>query len=652
MKTKNILSLSAVLLLSTACGIDKLPDTDIASPETSADNKSGTKSVVITASIGAPGTRITYTPDEEDIPGLNAEWEPGDKLGVVNCMFVPNWVNGGTTHYAPWLFSPALEQEQDEDSYYSYLLYAYQWLKTYGSIPPSEFESIHRQASNYVDYEIDISKYPLFSLTNVSPTAGAQATFSGEIPNAPTSAYGFSYLSDTSSGYIYYYPVVDRNRVSYTDVYIPDLGGGFPYISLFFQFGLTGQTVTIGTDGEIADHTLHHYNLMCSYYFEESKDDLLTRPVNSYITFDDDEVVHLHHLCALVSFDMPSVGVPVERIELECDQACFANSVGFDYLLRRENKVKTVVIDVTDNSDGSGRIKGYMTVSADAGVTGPFTVKVTDTEGMIWRSKDLYLSDSRGMEAGKCYTFKPTLHPPKFAASNIYWDGTQLTFDTSTQTDSDDDAVYFKWGSLIGISGDSEGIDGDTKIYTPIHSQPGQYREVNMNDDVYGFGTYKGIPGFDGEEFEFNQPTNNALLYKWGADDNYWSENNSDPSKRPNWYQGDICAFITQGKWRMPTEVDFSTSMPYTIDKENETITTKDGLYTFKSMDFRYAKDGELIGMGDGGYYWSGSVVKDNPKRSCLLYFDVSENIADTGDTDDRQQAFPVRCVSNVVVDD
>jgi hypothetical protein len=56
--------------------------------------------------------------------------------------------------------------------------------------------------------------------------------------------------------------------------------------------------------------------------------------------------------------------------------------------------------------------------------------------------------------------------------------------------------------------------------------------------------------------------------------------------------------------------------------------------------------------MGDGGYYWSGSVVKDNSKRSCMLYFDASDDIADAGDTDDRQQAFPVRCVLNVVDDD
>jgi hypothetical protein len=646
MKTKSILWLSAVLLLSTACGIEQLPDTDIAPPETNVVGKSGTKSMVITASIGSPDTRIAYTPDGEDIPGLNLEWEPGDKLGVVNCKYIADRVNEETTYYAPWLFSPTLESDQSQ-YYIDRLETLYIMLDD-----DIEWDEIYSSASNYATNNIDMSNYPVLSLTNVSPTAGGQATFSGDIPDVPDDLYSFRYLPTTpNNGYIFYYPVVDRNRLSLIEAFISDkMDRGFPYLGLLFKFGLTGQSVTIGTDGEIADHTLHDYNLMCSYTdFKESKDDYPTVADNSLIEFADDEVVHLHHLCALVSFDMPSIGSPVERIELECDQACFANSISFDYLLHREDKVNTVGIDVTDNSDGSGRIKGYMTVSADAGVTGPFTVKVTDTEGIIWESKDLYLSNAAGMEAGKCYTFKPTLQGPKFAASNIYWDGDQLTFDRSIQTDSDDDAVYFKWGSLIGISSDGEAIDSDTEIYVPIHSQPGQYEAKTFHDK---FGDYKGIPGFDGETFEYDQPTNNALLYKWGASDNYWSENDSDPEKRPDWYQGDICAFITQGRWRMPTKEDFLTSKDYTFDDENETITSWDGKYTFKSMDFRYANTGELIGMGDGGYYWSGSVVKDNSKRSCMLFFDTSDKTADAGDTDDRQQAFPVRCVLNVTVDD
>ena len=64
------------------------------------------------------------------------------------------------------------------------------------------------------------------------------------------------------------------------------------------------------------------------------------------------------------------------------------------------------------------------------------------------------------------------LHTKKqhsWAGSNIYWDGSKLTFDTAISNDSDlKQGVHFRWGSLIGIP--SSGNSAPSAYYIPIYN--------------------------------------------------------------------------------------------------------------------------------------------------------------------------------------
>jgi hypothetical protein len=50
------------------------------------------------------------------------------------------------------------------------------------------------------------------------------------------------------------------------------------------------------------------------------------------------------------------------------------------------------------------------------------------------------------------YTLVVDIREVPYARSNIYWDGSRLWFDKTDQGNEDCQGVYFKWGSLVGIS--------------------------------------------------------------------------------------------------------------------------------------------------------------------------------------------------------
>jgi uncharacterized protein (TIGR02145 family) len=600
MKTKNILWLLVVLLLSAACGIEQLPDT-AASSETN-DDKDG-QAFTITAGIGMPDTRIVYTADGKATPGMIAQWEPDDKLGLLYCNYEKvdsyvgddgYWTDG--TRYIPATFTP----------------------------------------DNIV-----------LALTNTNKEVSNQATFVTQLPE-----------STLPEGFIFYYPVVEQLESDTEPV----------------KFSLLGQKVTIGTDGEIASHTLSDYNLMTSFPFQEYvKDYSAEKPDGSLITFPDG-TVSMKHLCALIVFDLPSIGAAVKRIELRSIQQYslggdisfgFATEIGLGQLLvRNHGESNRIGIDVTDlRTDYSGRIKGCMMVNYNPKLVRNIGIQVIDEFGGVWRS-NVHLT-SGTLKNGKTYTFKTKLSPPKFAASNIYWDGEKLTFDTDDQLEltgtsisaHNDKSVFFKWGSLIGISSEGdEGdpITGDTKVYKPIHSQPGQYEEMTLSAS---FGQYDLIPSFASETFEANYGTENALLYKWGADHNYWSDNGKTSLHE---YQGDICAFITNGAWRMPTEVEFANSGDFSFGNDsfvNGHLEAEGNIYM--KFDDETWSQAHLPALGlineeaflqsvDEGFYWSASVTPANSQLSYQFYFDTDSYEIDAKDTDARKMAYPVRCIRNI----
>ncbi|MDR0893120.1 MAG: hypothetical protein LBN24_10990 [Mediterranea sp.] len=140
-----------------------------------------------------------------------------------------------------------------------------------------------------------------------------------------------------------------------------------------------------------------------------------------------------------------------------------------------------------------------------------------------------------------------------FAHSNIFWDGNTLNFYTNedelarsesgapngptADAAKDYQGVFFKWSSLIGISpaasnaSGSYGYDNTVTIYVP---------KIQVANS--GYNGYLQTSGKDYDKISYDNTTDNAgILYsKYGI----LNDGNN---------QGDICAYLTEGKWRMPT---------------------------------------------------------------------------------------------------
>ncbi|MDR0891160.1 MAG: hypothetical protein LBN24_00890 [Mediterranea sp.] len=182
--------------------------------------------------------------------------------------------------------------------------------------------------------------------------------------------------------------------------------------------------------------------------------------------------------------------------------------VGFNSLVIEKNGVATEIKEQAINlplpSNGTNSI-GETTYGWDLGKNYILTSKLTKAEDDKWVDE-------------------PGVAENDLAASNIYWDGTKLTFDQTDKGYSGyKQGVFFKWGSLIGISPAGRYYNNATPIYTPQGAVGAAYAGHQIEtgwawDDIHYYA------GEDPSEIATNQASNT----------------------------GDICAYITGGSWRLP----------------------------------------------------------------------------------------------------
>ncbi|MDR0939336.1 MAG: hypothetical protein LBN29_08295, partial [Mediterranea sp.] len=141
-----------------------------------------------------------------------------------------------------------------------------------------------------------------------------------------------------------------------------------------------------------------------------------------------------------------------------------------------------------------------------------------------------------------------------WATSNIYWDGSKLTFDAdathggvaggipsvTTVNSPRYQGLLFKWGSLDGISpAGSVYLNLFSYVYVPSTTTAGynaSYSKVRPTTSVWTAIPY--IP-------ETLVPADGSVLPRKAILDS------------GTWY-GDICAYITHGVWRMPTKQEYN----------------------------------------------------------------------------------------------
>lgn len=275
----------------------------------------------------------------------------------------------------------------------------------------------------------------------------------------------------------------------------------------------------------------------------------------------------------------------------------------------------------------------------------------------------------------------------RWAMSNVYWEKTgattgYLTFKPNGYTGADaEDAkyyqgVYFKWGSLVGMSPAATNYNGSTIVYVPTYSQgpPVSHTWASGAASTLGLSNYTDIP------YDNTGGTANDRSLTYLTDNPRWRVR-----------VGDICAYISattsdpdiKDQYRMPTSVEFGRKRPdgaahsWTLDADlilaihwvkgnssfslvnvpiNDTgnagkfvlnASNNAGFaihwgYPFTAQGFR-SGDGSygLSYAGQGGYYWSNSPAGQT-QASNLVFSGQNLHV---NRIDPRTRGCAVRCI-------
>jgi hypothetical protein len=124
-------------------------------------------------------------------------------------------------------------------------------------------------------------------------------------------------------------------------------------------------------------------------------------------------------------------------------------------------------------SEGTEQISEPLIVMPNGNST---TLTVTIPVNVVTRKSPLYPIPTEAgytgkfttqLEAGHSYKLFVKLKAPQFAGSNVYWTGTILTFDEHGDNSHQGyQGVFFKFGSLIGISPAGNFVANSTPIYS------------------------------------------------------------------------------------------------------------------------------------------------------------------------------------------
>ncbi|MDR0987976.1 MAG: hypothetical protein LBM06_00745 [Prevotellaceae bacterium] len=346
--------------------------------------------------------------------------------------------------------------------------------------------------------------------------------------------------------------------------------------------------------------------------------------------------ISLQHACALIRFNLRlnTAGKSIRQITMSADYADFLirSSVWLKYrsdgtitkIVSRASAAETVLTLTIKNDTGTSEdrdLVAYLMLPIDPeglDISGRLIkVSAIDEDGKVY-SRILNLTDKAAgtevLQAGNCYTFfdnTPTpLKEDNFAGSNIYWDGTQLTFvkepyDMSAVMNQ---GLYFKWGGLDGIS--PVGTWDDTAV---------------TGTAWYNYASGKHNGG----------AWDNLLPATWTA-----GQNLADAQ--------DICYQLSGGTYRMPERYEIPTSGAVSINSSATfTANTKGTAQIMRG----YIRNGNLYfpragyrgnsagGLNNGSFYWTKTV--GNSDKGVSLF----NNNYQAGS--DINTAMPIRCIKN-----
>jgi hypothetical protein len=331
------------------------------------------------------------------------------------------------------------------------------------------------------------------------------------------------------------------------------------------------------------------------------------------------------------------------------------SSGAFDFDKPADSKSLSVFTDypvgwtVDGIVDGAGSSISWLTTSVNSGAVNNTTAVTVSVDANNGTERTGYIHLKAGnlkyvVTVNQDGIFQPSPHHG-WAGSNIYWDGSKLTFDDVGVTDHQYyQGVYFQWGSLWGLSPmGAWSIAANQIVYKPNGTG---YTVVNGSA-----GAWNSWPQIGSTSITANR--NRAYLYEI-----------TDGSRG----LGDICKYLTDigaapgsgtKKWRMPTSNEFETAASYskaatwsggvTSNQADGSFNMGDtrgyrktdiGTPFFPASGLRCGDDSSLDSVGNIGYYWSGSPIG---MYGDYLYFHSSSVNPDYNNY--RLHGFSVRCV-------
>jgi hypothetical protein len=304
-----------------------------------------------------------------------------------------------------------------------------------------------------------------------------------------------------------------------------------------------------------------------------------------------------------------------------------------------------------------------------------------------------------GSGAGRTYTnltvkFNKQLEPNKsyilrvdirkgvaWAGSNVYWDGSQLTFKPHGYVGEENNyqGVFFRWGSLVGIDPSYNNMiiwnSSNNTFYVPSYTSPSDHswatshfiwnnanipslyetdiqNNTGVSVDYFAYNTpdYTNKKGdicrylshIDAVSGEYRMPTLNELQYGNSDSSNptisYSSGNWTSSTPLVNGYWTRIGTTSPTNNWADISSTSTNAEGKYTglVSGGNYS-----GYATFPASGYRTGVNGELYEVGSSGYYWSSSAVIGT-NSSHFLY--LSSSLLNT-QAYVRHRGYSVRCV-------
>jgi hypothetical protein len=305
----------------------------------------------------------------------------------------------------------------------------------------------------------------------------------------------------------------------------------------------------------------------------------------------------------------------------------------------------TAVDEVTLESGYHGYQAFYPSPVAKVTI-GSIELTIDGTTGRTFSGSTLF-SNFNTLQAGRNYTFVVELRENRWAYSNIYWDSSLnsdtggLTFDKKKTNPSHADwqGIFFKWGSLVGIS--PVGDHTSASLFIPNNITLKTWddsKTLSSNDTPWGSAGFENIP----------------FIVPVGSLDHHVY----DDADFIN-YRGDICSYLTDGAWRLPNLmemfsveelVSFTSGPGMTNDVFGQSPIGANVGVTLSSCGSAFLpasgyrnRYGQLfVVSGEGlypvGNHWEGSYY--------YLHFYNSGGKA-TGSLYSYSYAGPVRCIKN-----